>query len=501
MKKIMKKYYKLCVDILKDKKIIVPLIIVTLLSYGFMLTNFSVGVDDLCLDRYVDSTYILSAGRWGTWLIYKILNINTFTPFWLEFLCVLILFITSILLIAFLKEISNSKLNKVSYIVFTLSFISFPIVTNFLVYQPTNLTICLSNFVMIFAVIMLYEKFINKKQVKLNIILLLILSLIISMYESCCQTFVVLVLLVIIFYNNFNKEIKFKDSFKFCIKCFLVLLLGIILNFIICEVMYFVLDKLNLLTENYATKGTFLIWLKNGNTLKEIIDYKSHFVFSIDNFFSVEFVVICWITLFVIIMDSICNRKKFLNILWYIFAFLANFILYFLINTCTFRVCYSWMIFIGFSLVYIIEFFKKYRKIVIILCVWIILLQTRNTNQLFYNDYKGYQRDINYANYIINKIIEECSDIKKPLLIIKKSSYKYYENLSITADVRSDFYSWSYTAFDERNTELVKFFNHLGYDFDVVEDYNKYYDIYLNLDNEDKNKDIIELDNFIVVKI
>ena len=58
MKDLINKYYKLYIDVFKDKKI------TTIMAYGFMLCNFAVGVGDLCLNRYVDSTYILSAGRW-----------------------------------------------------------------------------------------------------------------------------------------------------------------------------------------------------------------------------------------------------------------------------------------------------------------------------------------------------------------------------------------------------------------------------------------------------
>ena len=502
MKNIIDKYFRLSLNLIKEKWFIIPLIITTILAYGFMFTNFSVGVDDLCLERYVSGTYILSAGRWGTWLVYKILNINTFTPFWLEFMCVLVIFITSIVLTSFIKQITKNKLTKLSYIMFALSFISYPIVCNFLVYQPTNLTVCISNLMLIFMVIILYEKYLQDTEFKINLVILFILAFGISMYESCCQTFVVLVFIVVLLYNKFNKELSFKDNIKFCFKCFLVLLVGIVLNFIICKILCLILDKFDLLTKDYASKSTILeLIFKWDYSLKEVTNYKFHFLFKKYNFFALEFLIMGWLLLFVFIVEAIKDKNNKKYILWFLLAFLSNFILYFLMNACTFRICYSWMIFIGFSFIYFIEVFKKYKNIILIVCVWLILLQTRSTNQIFYNDYIGYQRDVNYSYSIINKIIDECGNIKKPLLIIESGNYKYYSDLKVVPDIRSDFYNWGIEAFDENGTEIVKFFNHLGYDFEVVDDYERYYYIYNELSNSEKNKDVIELNNFIVVKV
>lgn len=502
MKSLINKYNKLFFDTIKDRLLIICLIITILLTYGFMLSNFSVGVDDLCLDRYVNGTYILSAGRWGTWLVYKLLNITTFTPFWLEFLCILFLFLTSIILVVFLKSITKSKLNKFSYIFLGISYVSYPIISNFLVYQPTNLTVCISNLIMVFYVIILYEKYILNKDIKIGFLHIFLLSFIISMYESCCQTFVVLIFLVIFFHNKFNKEETFKKNFNFCIKSFLVLLYGIILNILLCEGLYIILDKFNILTKDFSSKSTILVWLENGNTIWEILEYKVQFLFYNKNFFSLEFILLSWIMLFLLVVESILNKNNTKYILWYLLAFFSNFILYFIMNSSTFRISYSWCAFIAFIFVYYIEFFKKHKNCIIVICIWLILLQSRSSNQLFYNEYKAYMRDVNYTNNIINKIIDMSDGINKPLLIISKSkSNSYYSDLTVTTDVRSDFYKWGIKAFEEDSIEIVKFFNHLGYNFKLVDNYDKYLSKYNELSYEERNNDVIVLDDFIVVKV
>ena len=111
-------------------------------------------------------------------------------------------------------------------------------------------------------------------------------------------------------------------------------------------------------------------------------------------------------------------------------------------------------------------------------------------------------RDVNYTNNIINKIIDMSDGINKPLLIISKSkSNSYYSDLTVTTDVRSDFYKWGIKAFEEDSIEIVKFFNHLGYNFKLVDNYDKYLSKYNELSYEERNNDVIVLDDFIVVKV
>ena len=185
--KLFNNYKKDFIKFLSNKKLMSITILVMLLAYGFMLTHFSIGVDDLCLDRYVNGTYILSAGRWGTWLIYNLLNLNTYIPFWVDFVTLLLLLFTAILLCVFIKRITNNKLKDISYILFTCGFISFPIISCFMIYLPTKLTVVLSNLIMVIVLIILYESFfcsykINKRK---YLFICLILSFSIYMYESC----------------------------------------------------------------------------------------------------------------------------------------------------------------------------------------------------------------------------------------------------------------------------------------------------------------------------
>ena len=76
MRETISEYKKHIIDLLNNKVYVFFVILFAILSYGFTITNFSVGIDDLCFDRYVTGPYILAAGRWGTTLLYILLQIN-----------------------------------------------------------------------------------------------------------------------------------------------------------------------------------------------------------------------------------------------------------------------------------------------------------------------------------------------------------------------------------------------------------------------------------------
>ena len=107
-------------DIFKTNKLmIVILIVVLVLSYGFTITNYSMGIDDTALERYVDDKELLAQGRVSGPLLHKILGIYKFAPFWLDTLAVICLFFAVILWCAVLRKASNGKLNRAAYITFS----------------------------------------------------------------------------------------------------------------------------------------------------------------------------------------------------------------------------------------------------------------------------------------------------------------------------------------------------------------------------------------------
>lgn len=116
MKEIVETYKEQVKYFISNKRYMVTMIIVAILSYGFTITHYSIGMDDLCFDRYVHGTYLLSAKRWGTWLLYNVLQINEFTPFWLDAVVVIFMVIIAIVLSAFIRKQYGNKIMELYFI-------------------------------------------------------------------------------------------------------------------------------------------------------------------------------------------------------------------------------------------------------------------------------------------------------------------------------------------------------------------------------------------------
>lgn len=65
MKEIYNEYKESFKYFFYNKKYIISIIVIAILSYGFILTHFTVGIDDLCFDRFLNKGYWLATDRWG----------------------------------------------------------------------------------------------------------------------------------------------------------------------------------------------------------------------------------------------------------------------------------------------------------------------------------------------------------------------------------------------------------------------------------------------------
>lgn len=496
--KIFTNYKEDFIKFINNKKFMIPILIVFFLSYGFMLSHFSIGVDDLCLDRYVKGSYILSAGRWGTWLVYNILNINEYIPFWVDLVTLLMLIFTSVILCVFIKRITKNKLRDISYILFAIGFISFPIISCFMIYLPTKLTVVLSNLIMIIFLIIFYEFYFCNYKInrKVFIFLIFMLSFAISMYESCCQSFVVLSFIILFLYDKYNKKLDFKVIINFLIKVFGILLISILFNSLINSVIYFILDKFELLEINYAFTRNIFDLYKDGYMWIEIIIYKIGSFVTDYHYFTIVFLALIILSSIYVLTDSYKNMYSFVL---YVFIMLSNYILIFILSINIYRVCYSWILTFAFILLYFSDRIKS--KYIVCVAFLLVLFNTKFMNQYFYNDYRTYQRDLLYSNQIITHINDNVTDFDKPLLFVVVDNFDKAYDFENHYDSGMSVYKWGMNAFNEQATEIIKFINYLGYNFELVDNYDDAYNKYKSLSDEEKEKKIIELDDFIVVKI
>lgn len=505
MKKIIEEYKKEINGFVTNPKYIIPIIFIAILSYGFAVTHYAIGVDDLCFDRYVSGTYILSAKRWGTWLLYNILNITEFSPFWLEFIVSTFMVIIAIILCAFLNKNLKDKISVWGYVVFSAIFISNPIINHFFMYQSTNLSIVTSNLMVIFSVILIMENYFNDRKRNVYIISSILLVISISMYESCVQTYLVL-LFVSVFIKIINKEEK--NLFKYVCTGFACLIIGVLGYWVTGKITLFILEVLGLKEKNFALSE--ILWTKkkfwNLSNYSKIRNLDrllfTPLVYDTLHYYPTKILVIS--SFIVLIAELIKSYKinKSNRLLVVLAIIFSNFILIIVQVKLLYRTQFSWILTIAFFALYIYNKFanRKVLKYVInVGFIFLIICQTRNLNQLFYKDYQRYEKDKMIANEIAMDIVKDTDYENKKIVYIKELK----DTITTTNIDMKSVIDWGISAFNEKGTELTKFINNFGYTFTSVsgQEYKDAKEQYEMLNEETKNKNIIELDNYIIVNL
>lgn len=445
--------------ILQDKAFVVCVILATLLSFGYGITHVSVGIDDLCFDRYVTGTWMLSANRWGTWFFYNFFKIYSFSPFWLELLTVTMYFITSIILCSAVKNISKDKFGRLAYILLACGYISFPILSFQFVYQSTNITVAFSNLIMSLIAYLIFTNF-KYKNNKLWLILYAILGAFsVACYESCLQTYAVCSIIYVLLWVLYSEEKpKFiKEILPIGLIYILVFLVSIGLYLGIGKIITINLEKTGELHENPAYNVTVF---EDDESYKTFIQgrYKEMYQTNTNDKFVYIFTFSSIAFIICIIIEAIRNKRY--NIIWLaIMAIGTNFVFALIFVNLLYRIYYSWAIMIGFEYLFIyqtvsnIAFLRKLKidRIVMIIFTLIILFQTKETNRYIYDDWRANEEAKNRFIFIGNTIKSYCE------IPGKKVVYKY-EGLTMTST-----FDWSVNVFDDMGAVITQYINYNGF--------------------------------------
>ena len=207
----MEKYKKSAIKLLKTPTFIVPLIIVTIASFGYLLTHTAVSVDVLASDRYTDGIELIAQQRLLAPIIDKIFNIMDFYPFLVDFIAVLFLILATILFCSLFDVVSKSKIKTISYTIFSCFFISYPLMMEIFPYTPAGLSIAIGFCLTALSLIVFYE-FLSCKKKKLTILSGICLWGAISLYESFATVYIMgvlaIILIKILFVNDKKEKLR-----------------------------------------------------------------------------------------------------------------------------------------------------------------------------------------------------------------------------------------------------------------------------------------------------
>lgn len=115
--------------------------VVLVLSYGFVMTNPSIGIDDENFDYFYKNNGMMVAGRWGYWLLAKIFDTYAYLPVWRETLAIVCLVIAAVLFVCICECVMDAELSVGSTTAVVSMIVAFPLIARMFVYMNNCLEV------------------------------------------------------------------------------------------------------------------------------------------------------------------------------------------------------------------------------------------------------------------------------------------------------------------------------------------------------------------------
>ena len=542
MKYIMDKYKKSFKELLTDVTYIIPIILIAILSFGFVLTHETINIDTLSAERYFENGELIAQGRIGAVLIHSIFKIMEFNPFFVDCIAVIFLILAAMIFVILFKEVSRNQIHKVAYLIFSGFFISYPLIHEIFVYTPASLSIGLGFFLIAISLILIYE-FIQCKKIRYAVIACLNIFLAIGLYESFAPVYLCGMLIIFILEGIYQeKEVKIVDLIKKGSIYIVILAFAVEFAIIIPKVCQRIFE---IEPSARAAKGIFYQTLGIEEGLKNLKDtILAKYGIAAIYYLPITIFVIAMITCLIFFIISLCKKKKRWLSLCFFGLILSTIILSFIQGGASpYRTCQVFPLFISFVFLLLANQILAIKKSKILKYAFVFILfvmiffQTKELHKWFYLNARRYDYEKNLViavgqelekNYnldkpvvfVVNRDIPE--DIKEEIYVQEDSfQANLVKTLAKLADVQytdlgkdkywlkinetnvASYLSWGVLAFREANTEILKLFRYLGYDLKQgnIRMYLEATEIMKNKPVFPKEGSIIENEQYIIVNL
>lgn len=375
------------------------LLVVIVLSYGFLLFNPIIGIDDENFDFYFKYDGLLMSGRWGYYLLKRVLPTYEYLPVWRDTLALLVLIVAMFLTIDCIDKAFNRKLPDVVVNAVFLTGISYPIMTRMFVYIDNSLEMNMA-----FLCGILGYVIISSKNIGLLWMGLPILILGNAVNENCSIFFCIFVCLMIYFDEKYSKSTflkMFKNALPYAIT------LGIAL--ICCSQIGHILaaSKGVSYRSSYAT-DSYIAWGKE-NLSVVLSNFLSGFSANMSHYFNKYFSVKIFVAAIIIwLLEALfCITKKRLNQTIAIMGVIIFSLSMYIITAngnLPLRIFSTNLLIVSTTFIILYDVLQKTisnvkigRWIYFLLIFYVIFFSSKESNELYQLDHLRYQKDLDIA--------------------------------------------------------------------------------------------------------
>ena len=474
----------------ENSKLVLFSFFITLVTYGFPLTNYSLSVDS---ETPIYSEFSMSLGRWGTNLVrYRIFEGHL--PYYTMLVGIILLSLTAV-------ELSKLfRFKGALSFAFCALFLTFPQMSYQLVFTMQADVVPLGFLLAVLAVKFFVnnsQNIFSKKSIVYFILSSLILMFVIAIYQALILIPIV-VYIIILLQNTFNEDYHFKNEFKKGLFFSALLFVSLVFYYVSAKLLCPVPEK-GLLSSYLAgkTDNQFLnacsIWLKN---------LTGNFYYG-DKLFIIAFIV----SIIMFIKFGIEKKHFLIRFICLFLMLILPFAFSFFITNVYHppRIYLTSGLVFAFVIVYFVSTIK-YEQFTILIISIICVANLYFITNLFYSNYKIFNHDKSEANKMNNLIQAKYPEFDENVNYVYFFGCLPYEHHQKYRIDKSEIFGGSLFNWDNGdNYRIINFFkfNDIAYYkmIDNRETYLKIKDSIAPMPVWPKKESVKMINNIIVVKL
>ncbi len=489
----------------------VALLVTAILCFGFMLTNFSIGIDDEAFATFFEGHVLLTQGRWGHLVVSQLFNSGEFIPFWRDFLAVILLIVAATFWVRLFEDYFHEKFDEVAAIIFACIFISTPYFANLMMFMPATVELGCLMVVTPLAIHASLKWVIQRQSIWFALFGGILLGFSVSFYENAAVLYVsgsFLCLLAYLLSLEEKRQFPLSRLMIFSLKIGSIAIMGIVF----CRVVGLAFMAIYQL-EPIGYQGLFIKYDTSSLTafVHSFVSYLVHFpvnVFREANNLPSKLYLISSVIVLVISVILTIKRKRLSILLAAGFAVLFSYGMYFITGSYApaVRILTTNGLLVSFSFVLLYLTLKPFRfkqfsivYIVFFFVVQIVFYQTKHVNQLYYEDYKRYQLDVAQMNSLMHEI--DAVNTAKPIRFIGmlqpyQFPYVFDEIVGVSM------FNLQRINNETQNARITGFFNMHGYQIEQADiSLERISKDVVGMQNWPAPDSIKEMDDYILVKL
>ena len=413
---------------LNDKFYLISLLVTAIGSYYFLITNYSISIDDLEGHRYLNGE-LIAQGRISSSIINRIFQFPENTVSIKDFLGMILLCVGAIMFCMIFDRCIKTK-NHIPQTVFSCLFVSYPLHSELFSYTGCFLSVSIGCILNALSILFIMD-FFEKKKFRYLLYPVPCLMVIASWYESILLIYVQIVFAILIFRQMSDSKLKLGGVIGKGLIYAAPLAVATGLEYVVSTAV-----RLSLHLEKSIHAATDLSqrYSRDGTLIENVLGYintlASRLVLSFLNYMPIQLFIFASALFFVLILIITVKKRKLGIFLCGTGLFLSNFIISMILsNVLTFRTCQSFSYFVAFTFFLLIILICKAAernnsqplniiyKTICILSAVLIAIQVNTISDYFTTDWIRYE----YEKMILDDVGKELIknyDLSKPVIFV-----------------------------------------------------------------------------------